>query len=110
MQKKAVHKELWYRLALATCGSCAAFFASSSFDRKNVANISLTKDPSENIGLYWYVLTVMFEERITFFRWMLILMQLSMCIFVAQMLWQLSNALDWVADGRGLRKIDRQKS
>lgn len=51
----------------------AIFVASSTFDKHNAANIMLTMDPSENIGLYWYVITVMFEERILFLRWMLVL-------------------------------------
>jgi len=63
-------------------------------------NILLAKDPNENLGLYWYLLTEMFLERTLFFRYALVLMQLAMSIFISQMLWNLNDVLDWGVEGK----------
>ena len=46
----------------------------STVQWNNTRNILLARDPNENLGLYWYLLSVMFEERITFFRYVLVIM------------------------------------
>ena len=71
-----------------------------------VRNITLAMEPRENLGLYWYLLSEMFWERISFFRYSLVLMQVAMCGFVSLMIYQLFDVLDWVAEGRDFRKID----
>ena len=49
----------------------------------NTTNVLLAKDPNENIGLYWYLLNEMFLDRILFFRYALVLMQLAMSLFLS---------------------------
>ena len=55
----------------------------STFQKKNTYNILLAKDPSENIGLYWYLFCEMFADRIPFFRYVILIMQFAMCIFIS---------------------------
>jgi len=85
-KQENVWKEMGFRVGALVTLTVAVFFLSSEFQITNQKNILLAMDPSENLGLYWYVLTVMFNERIPFFRCMLFLMQLAMCIFVSQMI------------------------
>ena len=70
----------------------------------NTANILLAKDPNENLGLYWYLLAEMFQERILFFRYALVCMQLAMSLFLSLMLWNLNDVLDWTVEGREQEK------
>ena len=67
-------------------------------------------EPSENLGLYWYVIVCMFKHRISFLRWTLFLMQFAECIFVSLMISHTNDMLDWVAEGKGGRKIDARKA
>ena len=42
----------------------------------------------------------MFQGRILFTRYVLVLMQLAMSLFISQMLWNLNDVLDWGVEGR----------
>ena len=80
----------------------------------NTKNILLAKDPNENLGLYWYLLSEMFKDRILFFRYALVLMQLAMSLFVSQMLWNLADMLDWTVEQQSSNeegnKLDTNKA
>ena len=42
----------------------------------------------------------MFQGRILFTRYVLVLMQFAMSLFISQMLWNLNDVLDWGVEGR----------
>ena len=48
------------------------------------ASILFNKEPSENIGAYWYVLHTMFEYNIEFVRWLFLLLGLISSLMLAQ--------------------------
>ena len=68
--------------------------------RQNTWNILLARDPSENIGLYWYLFGTMFQDRLSFFRPMMICLNLLACLYISHLVWQLFDVLDWGAEAR----------
>lgn len=72
----------------------------SEVQNQNTWNILLAKDPGENIGLYWYLFGTMFQERLSFFRPMMLCVKLMACLFTSMLIWQLFDVLDWGAEAR----------
>ena len=72
----------------------------SLFQKKNTWNILMARDPTVNIGLHWYAFTTMFSDRVTFTRYIFVLMRLAACCFASQHIWNLFNYLDWGAEGK----------
>ena len=64
--------ELVKRLAL-TGVFCALIHLGtpSQIQKQNTSNLILAKQPGDNLGLFWYLMAEMFEERIPFFRYAL---------------------------------------
>ena len=70
----------------------------SEIQKLNTANLLMAKQPSDNLGLYWYLMSEMFLDRLPFFRYVLLIMQLATCLFVSILLWSLADVLDWGAE------------
>jgi hypothetical protein len=109
-KKEEAFADIKTRLGIVVGGYLLVTKLSSEGQLRNISNTLLAKDPSENLGLYWYLLSEMFIDRITFFRYMLILMQIAMAFFVSMMVFQVSDVLDLVAEGKGRRQVDAEKN
>ena len=48
----------------------------------NSVNVLLSKDPSENLGPFWYHQVEMFYQRVDFFKGAFLVMQIGMCCFM----------------------------
>jgi hypothetical protein len=46
----------------------------------------MVNNPSENMGSFWYIQVEMFKDRLEFMKMMYLLLQFTMCCFVAIMI------------------------
>ena len=65
----------------------------------NIKNIMLVNDPSETMGMFWYIMVEMFQDRLVFLKYAFLLMQLSCCLFISIMIKETADMMDRVAEG-----------
>lgn len=102
------------RIGLTYAGAIALhLLLSDGQELDNILNTLLVRDPSENLGNFWYLMHEMFMDRLPFFRLVFLAMQLAMVIFIAQILYKTFDAIERVAtlkkDEIDAAKIERRR-
>ena len=69
-------------------------------------NILLVNHPAENLGNFWYIMHEMFAGfRLTFFKYIYLIMQTSTCLFVSLQMYKAADMIDAVMGAQ--LKIDK---
>ena len=83
-KKRDTFKETMIRLGKTFIPIITTIFFFSDYQFKNLRNILLVNHPAENLGNFWYIMHEMFQGfRLTFFKYIYLIMQTSTCAFVS---------------------------
>ena len=73
-------------------------------------NTLLIYNTAETMGVFWYIMVEMFTDKLLFFRYTNLLLNFGCCVFIALIVQQTADFLDWTVEGKGRVKITPEKA
>ena len=85
-EEQGSHDPFKRLMLLVGLGNMVWMFGLSSSQKDNVVNILMVNNKQETMGNYWYLMVMMFSDRVRFFKKLYLVLQLLCCAFISMLL------------------------